>query len=83
MIYQNITGTSADKEAVIFDCSKNYPCQGIVLQEINLTREDGDDAKAVCDNVKLTYIGNVIPRCPKNILQDQTIFETQSYNSSR
>ncbi|KAJ9548032.1 hypothetical protein OSB04_020575 [Centaurea solstitialis] len=69
VVYKNITGTSADEDAVIFKCSEKHPCQGVVLQEINITQEGGDDAKAVCNNVKLTYIGTVNPRCPKNIVQ--------------
>ncbi|KAI3772608.1 hypothetical protein L6452_03798 [Arctium lappa] len=69
VVYQNITGTSAEEDAVIFKCSKKYPCQGVVLQEINLTQEGGGDAKAICNNVDLTYIGTVIPRCPNNIVQ--------------
>ncbi|KVI12147.1 hypothetical protein Ccrd_009489 [Cynara cardunculus var. scolymus] len=60
---------SADEDAVIFKCSKKHPCQGIVLQEINFTREGGGDTKAICNNVELTYTGTVIPRCPKNIVQ--------------
>lgn len=69
VVYQNITGTSTNKDAIIFKCSKKHPCQGFVLQEINLTQEGGDDATAVCNNVELTYIGTVIPRCPKDIVQ--------------
>ncbi|KAK1420721.1 hypothetical protein QVD17_22545 [Tagetes erecta] len=72
--YQNITGTSADKDAVTFYCSKSHPCQGIVLKDINLTQVDGDEAKAICNNVMLTYNGTVIPRCPKKIDQDQLAF---------
>lgn len=77
--YQNITGTSADKDAITFDCSKYHPCQGVVLQEINLKREQGGDAKAVCNNVELTYIGTVIPRCPKSIIQEHQPIRTYGY----
>nr|XP_043620573.1 polygalacturonase-like [Erigeron canadensis] len=77
--YQNITGTSADKEAITFDCSKNQPCQGIVLQDINLTRESGGKTKAVCNNVDLTYKGTVTPKCPNNIVQERPTFGTSSY----
>lgn len=63
VVYKNIGGTSASDEAVKLDCSKSYPCQGIVLQNINLQRED--EAKAVCNNVDdLAQIGSVSPRCP-------------------
>ncbi|KAK1408476.1 hypothetical protein QVD17_40280 [Tagetes erecta] len=75
--YKNITGTSASKDAVIFKCSKKHPCEDIVLKDINLTQEDNDDAKAICNNVDPIYIGTVIPRCPENIVQDQsTTLET-------
>ncbi|XP_076934628.1 polygalacturonase-like [Bidens hawaiensis] len=74
--YNNITGTSADDEAIIFDCSKKHPCQGIVLKEINLTQVDGNDAKAVCNNVDVTYSKTVIPRCPKNDDLYQLLFGT-------
>ncbi|CAI9297734.1 unnamed protein product [Lactuca saligna] len=78
--YQNITGTSMDKDAVTFDCSKNHPCQGVVLREINLTRKDGGDTMAVCNNVKLTYVGKVYPRCPKDTtIQKQQAIGAYSY----
>lgn len=64
VLYQNIKGTSASDVAVHFDCSKNFPCQGIVLQNIDLQREGGGDAKASCKNVGLSYRGNVSPHCP-------------------
>lgn len=63
MLYQNIKGTSASDVAMQFDCSQNFPCQGIVLQNINLQLEGGGEAKASCNNVKLSYRGNVSPRC--------------------
>lgn len=64
VLYQNIKGTSASDVGVQFDCSKNFPCQGIVLQNINLQLEGGGKAKASCNNVKLTYKGDVDPHCP-------------------
>ncbi|CAH1432260.1 unnamed protein product [Lactuca virosa] len=77
--YQNITGTSTDKDAITFDCSENHPCQGVVLREINLTHKDGGDTQAVCNNVKLTYIGKVYPRCPKDTIQTQQAIGAYSY----
>ncbi|RDX58481.1 hypothetical protein CR513_62201, partial [Mucuna pruriens] len=61
--YQNITGTSASDIAVKFDCSENFPCQEIVLQNVDLQCEGGDDAEALCNNVELSYLGHVRPRC--------------------
>ncbi|KAL5198783.1 hypothetical protein ABZP36_002295 [Zizania latifolia] len=37
VLFKNIRGTSASKEAIKLDCSKNVPCQGIALKNINLT----------------------------------------------
>ncbi|XP_071720440.1 polygalacturonase-like isoform X2 [Rutidosis leptorrhynchoides] len=73
--YKNISGTSADKDAIIFKCSKSHPCQGVVLQDINLTTINDDQAKATCNNVQITYIGSVTPQCPKNNVQDSQIFD--------
>ncbi|KAI5396758.1 polygalacturonase [Lathyrus oleraceus] len=67
VLYQNIKGTSASDVAMEFNCSKNSPCQGIVLQNIDLQLEGGGEAKASCNNVKLSYKGNVKPRCSKYI----------------
>ncbi|RZC20558.1 Polygalacturonase [Glycine soja] len=63
VLYQNITGTSASDIAVKFDCSDKFPCEEIVLQNIDLECEGGDDAEAMCNNVELSYLGNVRPRC--------------------
>ncbi|KAK3021840.1 hypothetical protein RJ639_046229, partial [Escallonia herrerae] len=64
VVYQNIKGTSASDVAIKFDCSKSFPCQGIVLEEINLVRQGGKAAKAVCNNVRLNQMGGVSPHCP-------------------
>ncbi|KAI4348701.1 hypothetical protein L6164_009392 [Bauhinia variegata] len=63
VIYQNIKGTSASDVAVKFDCNQNFPCQGIVLQNIGLQRQGGEAAESYCKNVKLSNIGDVFPRC--------------------
>ncbi|KAK4839940.1 hypothetical protein QYF36_026117 [Acer negundo] len=64
VVYQNIKGTTASKVAVKFDCSENYPCQGIVLQNINLQAEEsGESVEASCNNVQETQIGVVTPSC--------------------
>ncbi|PWA57579.1 polygalacturonase [Artemisia annua] len=69
--YQSITGTSSNKEAITFDCSKGHPCQGIVLQDIDISREGDGEVKAKCTNAKVTLKGKVKPQCSKNIIQDQ------------
>lgn len=67
VLYQNIKGTSASDVAVKFDCSEKFPCKEIVLQNIDLQCEEPEDsgeaAKALCNNVELSYIGHVSPRC--------------------
>ncbi|OVA01014.1 Glycoside hydrolase [Macleaya cordata] len=67
VLYKNITGTSASEVAVKLDCSKKHPCRQIVLQDINLVRERGETAKAFCNNVKWTQIGEVLPGCSSKI----------------
>ncbi|KAL3632470.1 Polygalacturonase 1 [Castilleja foliolosa] len=74
VVYENITGTSASDVAVDFDCSKNHPCEMIVMKNVSLALENGENGKAVCKNVEFTNTGtllskfmnsgSVIPRCP-------------------
>jgi len=74
VLYKNITGTSASDIAVKFDCSEKFPCQEITLQNINLECEGGDDAKAWCNNVELSYLGHVKPRCNSEKIKASSIF---------
>ncbi|XP_027938004.1 polygalacturonase-like [Vigna unguiculata] len=64
VLYENIKGTSASDVGVQFECSEKFPCKGIVLQNVELEREDGEGAKASCNSVQLSYIGDVNPQCP-------------------
>ncbi|KAF7804084.1 Polygalacturonase [Senna tora] len=66
VMYQNIKGTSESEMGVKFDCSDKFPCEGIVMQNIDLRLlgEEGEAAKASCDNVQVSYIQDVSPRCP-------------------
>ncbi|GMH04416.1 hypothetical protein Nepgr_006255 [Nepenthes gracilis] len=61
--YQNIKGTSSTKMAIKFDCSQSFPCQEIVLQNVNLAHEGGGAAAADCQHVKLMDKGHVSPSC--------------------
>ncbi|KAK9192303.1 hypothetical protein WN943_020919 [Citrus x changshan-huyou] len=64
VVYQNIKGTSASEVAIKLDCSKQFPCRGLVLQDVILRLEEEDDiAKASCSNVRLSPPGNFLPRC--------------------
>ena len=62
VVYKNIKGTSASEVAIKFDCSKSHPCQGIVLQNVNL-KEGDKTVKAICNNVKLIERETVFPQC--------------------
>lgn len=66
VIYQNIKGTSATNEAINFNCSKNSPCQGILLENIKLLRENGETPEAICNNINNLTSNNIFPQCQKN-----------------
>ncbi|KAK7396250.1 hypothetical protein VNO78_17121 [Psophocarpus tetragonolobus] len=76
VLYQNITGTSASDIALKFDCSDKFPCQEIVLQNIDLECKGGDDAEALCNNVELSYLGHVRPRCNSETRKGSTIISS-------
>ncbi|PON40757.1 hypothetical protein TorRG33x02_339830, partial [Trema orientale] len=63
VVYNNISGTSNSQVALKFDCSKNYSCQGISLQNVNLVREGYGAVEASCKNVMLGKRGWVSPTC--------------------
>ncbi|CAN4089927.1 unnamed protein product [Withania somnifera] len=65
VIYQNIKGTCATNEAINFNCSKNFPCQGILLENVKLLREDGEIPNANWENMDKLTCNYVIPECPK------------------
>ncbi|KAJ6332029.1 hypothetical protein OIU76_010413 [Salix suchowensis] len=64
VVYKNIKGTVASEVAIKFDCSKTYPCEGILMKDVNLEREGAGTAIALCNNVKLAEMGTVSPNCP-------------------
>ncbi|KAL9240723.1 hypothetical protein vseg_014909 [Gypsophila vaccaria] len=59
--YRNIKGTSASKVALEFLCSPSNPCEGLRLQDINLSFKRGP-ATSHCSNARGTKRGLVIPR---------------------
>ncbi|MCH4805136.1 glycosyl hydrolase family 28 protein, partial [Pasteurella multocida] len=59
--FKNIKGTSATEEGVTLACSSGVPCEGVELNEIDLTYQ-GAPAKAKCSNVKPTIQGKA-PSC--------------------
>ncbi|XP_077250779.1 exopolygalacturonase-like [Tasmannia lanceolata] len=55
IIYQNIKGTSFTTLAVNLICSSGDPCQGVQLNNIDLTYQDaGQKVASMCQNVKPT-----------------------------
>ncbi|KAG7639374.1 Polygalacturonase ADPG2 [Arabidopsis thaliana] len=58
VVYRDISGTSASENAITFNCSKNYPCQGIVLDRVNIK-----GGKATCTNANVVDKGAVLPQC--------------------
>ncbi|KAF8049491.1 hypothetical protein N665_2199s0002 [Sinapis alba] len=59
VVYQNISGTSATDVAIMLNCSEKYPCEGIVLENVNIK-----SGTASCKNVNVKYQGTVSPQCP-------------------
>ncbi|TYI11236.1 hypothetical protein ES332_A09G197600v1 [Gossypium tomentosum] len=58
--YQDIHGTSATEVAVKFDCSSEYPCSNIRLEDVKLTYRN-KAAEASCSNADGTASGFVQP----------------------
>ena len=60
VMYKNITGTSATKEVINLTCSKNFPCEGIKMENVNLNYGN-NGAQSVCKNVKGLRANSVKP----------------------
>ncbi|GLJ52152.1 hypothetical protein SUGI_1109440 [Cryptomeria japonica] len=57
VLYQNITGTSASNAAIAFECSQSVPCEGIKVDHINLSCNDGKtNAQFLCRNAHVTAV---------------------------
>ncbi|XP_038904214.1 exopolygalacturonase-like [Benincasa hispida] len=59
--YEGIRGTSNTQVAVNFECSQIFPCQGIVLQDINLPFNGGGKSTSICHNVRGSAFGQQLP----------------------
>ncbi|XP_006304614.2 exopolygalacturonase isoform X2 [Capsella rubella] len=59
---KNIWGTSKNKVAVKFQCSKSFPCKDVKLIDINL-KHNGVDGPAItlCENIKGSATGKMVP----------------------
>lgn len=63
MVFKNIRGTTISKDAIKLNCSKNVPCNDIVLQNINLKMEGGKgDTESTCQNARWRKSGTVVPQ---------------------
>ncbi|CAD6215080.1 unnamed protein product [Miscanthus lutarioriparius] len=63
VVFRNIRGTTITKDAIKMNCSKNVPCQGITLQNINLKMQgDKGNTESTCQNAKWKKIGTVHPQ---------------------
>ncbi|KAJ4967776.1 hypothetical protein NE237_014477 [Protea cynaroides] len=58
--YSNIYGSSASEVAVKFDCSSEYPCSDIRLENVQLTYQN-QPAVSSCTNAAGTSYGDVKP----------------------
>uniref|UniRef100_A0ACD5X8Q9 Uncharacterized protein n=1 Tax=Avena sativa TaxID=4498 RepID=A0ACD5X8Q9_AVESA len=62
IVFKNIRGTTASKDAIKLSCSQNAPCSDIALENIELKLEGGDgDPESTCQNAKWRKSGNVVP----------------------
>lgn len=62
MRYEDIHGTSNTEVAVLLDCSKEKPCTGIVMDDVNLVSVHRP-AQASCDNANGSA-NDVVPFTP-------------------
>ncbi|KAL6839023.1 hypothetical protein ACP4OV_031077 [Aristida adscensionis] len=63
VVFKNIWGTSASRDAIKLRCSTSVPCHGITLQNVRLTLKGGvGDAKSTCENAKWSKSGVVVPQ---------------------
>ncbi|GJN22930.1 hypothetical protein PR202_gb10539 [Eleusine coracana subsp. coracana] len=63
VIFKNIRGTTATKDAIKMNCSQNVPCHDITLQNIDLKTEGGKDAtESTCQNAEWRKFGIVLPQ---------------------
>ncbi|XP_073105071.1 probable polygalacturonase At1g80170 [Elaeis guineensis] len=59
--FVDLYGTSSQKEAVSIQCSKQVPCNNILMKNINIYHEDGSSATSNCSNAYGKTEGVVIP----------------------
>ncbi|EER93240.1 polygalacturonase ADPG2 [Sorghum bicolor] len=65
VVFKNIKGTTVTKDAIMLNCSRNVPCLGITLQNINLRMQGSngkDAAESTCQNARWRKSGTVLPQ---------------------
>jgi galacturan 1,4-alpha-galacturonidase len=58
--FKNIKGTTTTPVAVQLKCG--VPCQGLVLQDVDLRFKGQGTAQAKCENAKAKYVGYQNPK---------------------
>ncbi|XP_044497550.1 probable polygalacturonase At1g80170 isoform X2 [Mangifera indica] len=59
--FENIKGTSATKDAIIFACSNDVPCEGLYLKDIQLVSQSSGVTSSFCWNACGSSAGLVFP----------------------
>uniref|UniRef100_A0A0D9W0G1 endo-polygalacturonase n=1 Tax=Leersia perrieri TaxID=77586 RepID=A0A0D9W0G1_9ORYZ len=63
VVFKNIKGTTISENAINLNCSKNFPCYDIALQDINLKMVGGSGGtESTCQNAKWRKSGIVVPQ---------------------
>jgi hypothetical protein len=61
--FKNIKGTATTQVAVLLKCG--VPCQGVVLQDVDLRYKGNGVSSSKCENVRAKYAGFQNPKpCP-------------------
>lgn len=63
MVYRNIQGSSATQMGMTLKCSSSIPCEGIKLENVELSY-NGGNILASCSNANVLRKGTVSPSCP-------------------
>ncbi|XP_047320303.1 probable polygalacturonase At3g15720 [Impatiens glandulifera] len=59
--YINVQGRSAINEAILLDCSDQFPCNNIVFDKVNITSSSTSNTYATCKNAKVSIPSKVNP----------------------
>ncbi|KAJ1293083.1 hypothetical protein BS78_01G041100 [Paspalum vaginatum] len=80
VVFKNIRGTTATKDAIRLDCSRSVPCHGITLQNIDLKMQGGKGTtESTCQNAKWRKSGVVRPQpCAARIYEE--LLEPSTYS---